>query len=116
MAWRLTDAPDTLPFAQQVNSWMERFWKDKECPACGENDWRPEGRVFFLQRMMPVEDPPNGLGIVQGVGRDVFPVVCLGCGYSMLIGATIAGIHHSPIPGDLQGLSNAPDPEDEATA
>ncbi len=105
MAWRATDAPDTLPFSQQVNSWMERFWKDPDCAVCGENDWRPEGRVFFLQRMMPVEEPANGLTLVPGVGRDCFPVQCMSCGYIVLIGAQVAGIHGSPIPGDLGGLT-----------
>ncbi len=107
MAWRVEDAPDTLPYAQQVQAWMERFWRDPDCPLCGQNDWRAEGRLFLLSRMMPGEDEQGrpGLGMVQGVGRTVFPIVCMNCGHSHLVGAQIAGIHESPIPGSLGGLT-----------
>lgn len=107
MGWQASTEPDTLPFSGQVSAWMERFWRDdNECSVCGQNDWRAEGRVFLLQRMMLGEDESGrtGMGLVPGVGRDVFPVVCLHCGHTVLIGAQIAGIRESPIPNDLSDL------------
>lgn len=107
MAWQVSTEPDTLPFSGQVAAWMERFWRDdNECAVCGQNDWRAEGRVFILQRMMPGEDESGRqvLGTVEGVGRDVFVVVCLHCGHTLIVGAQIAGLRESPIPSDLSGL------------
>jgi len=106
MPWRVTDEADTLPYSQQVQAWMDGFWKDNPCAVCNDNDWRAEGRMFFLQRMMPGEDEQGrqGMGAVPGVGRMVFPVVCLGCGNTILIHSQIAGVQGSPIPGDLSDL------------
>ena len=93
--YRVTDEPDTLPFAAQVLNWMERKWRHGPCPVCGEDKWRAEGRAFRVPRVVlpPVLFPP------------VFPVVCEGCGHTIWIDCTIAGLNDSPVPDDLSGLN-----------
>jgi hypothetical protein len=105
MPYQVTDAPDTLPYAQQLQAWMERFWRDQACQVCGAQDWRSEARLFLAPRLMPTDEPEgSGLAVVPGIGRALFPVVCLSCGQHIWISASIAGIEGSPIPGDLEGL------------
>lgn len=109
MAWHMTSSPDTLLYSDQVRSWMERFWREQDCAACGQNDWRAEGRLFMLQRMLPGEDETGrqGLGVVPGVGRTLFPVVCMSCGHTLLVGSQVAGINPEvSMPDDLSGLGD----------
>lgn len=106
VAWRLTENPDTLPYSGQVGAWMERFWSNPDCTLCGQNDWRVEGRLFGLQRLMPAQAPTgHSLGAIQGVGRTVFPIVCMNCGHTYLVGSQVAGINESPVPDDLSGFT-----------
>lgn len=107
MPWQVSTEPDSLPFSQQVTSWMERCWRsDNACTVCGQNDWRAEGRVFRLQRMVPAQDPQGrqSLTALEAVGRAVFPIMCMHCGHTVLVEARTAGVLDSPIPGDLSGL------------
>ncbi len=105
MPYQVTDAPDTLPYAQQLQAWMERFWRDNPCQVCGAQEWRSEARLFLAPRLMPTDEPGEGsLAVVPGIGRALFPVVCLACGHHVWISGAIAGIEASPIPGDLGDL------------
>jgi hypothetical protein len=110
MAWRTSDETDTLPYADQVRAWMERFWRDTNtCQVCGQNEWRAEGRMFLVTRTMPGQEPGGQPELLFGVGRSVFPVVCMHCGHTLWVGSQVAGIAESPIPMDLSGLDDTKD-------
>ncbi len=115
MAYRVNDAPATLAYASQVQSWMNLNWHHGPCPVCGADDWRADPQIFMLPLTMPAgalpEDavppgtPEDGLVSLQGNGRPVFPVVCSVCGYNVLVSALLSGVlGSSPVPGDLSGL------------
>ena len=104
MGYHNADEPDTLPYASQVSAWMAAHWRHGPCPVCGADEWSAEGRLFGVPRYFPAGDDGEPAP-VSGTFRGVFPVLCTECGYTVWVASKVAGLHRSPIPDDLSGLT-----------
>lgn len=83
------DHPDTLPYRDKVQEWAERHLTHP-CAVCWQENWTVEGRVFFLQRLMPNES--GEIINVTGMGRVLFLVTCETCGNTLTINALKTGL------------------------
>ena len=72
---------------QSLQDWLNKNFKDKKCPDCGNDKWLIPDTFLELR-------PFTGGGLMVGTGP-IYPYIalsCASCGYTLLFNAVIAGL------------------------
>src|SRR5712692_10276952 len=78
----------------RLAEWIKEKWKHGPCPVCGANSYGPGEDIALL---FPEAGPDSGLNATPPRGAyAVVPILCLVCGYTILINAAVAGIAVGP--------------------
>lgn len=80
------------PAAISVNrdklyAWFNKYWKNRDCPICGESLWNVESTAFRLERFTLQGQEVMGSPFLTPIS-----VTCKNCGYLMLFDGQQIGV------------------------
>ncbi len=77
------------PNAEEIIEFLNKKWKNKNCPMCGNKEWNINGDTIYELREFKDGD------LVLGAGTAIMPVIpvtCSNCGNTIFISPLATGL------------------------